>query len=197
MEVVAQLPHPELNGFVKRTLESGSPRIDLLSTHTKYAPSQAEWLAPLDGVLPATSRRICCRGLASCRASADGFCNCLGTSTCGYCIIDATCLKTRANRKRSCASRDVRCGCQTTWTELAEVASFFTRPGLYGFLFPGRDSGLFGTFYEMLVGAGGELFDDALRPAFDSSAGIWAAGLIADLHHHRRVTPRDLPAMAL
>ena len=23
---------------------------------------------------------------------------------------------------------------------------------------------------------------------------IWAAGMIADLHHHRRVTPRDLPA---
>jgi multiple sugar transport system substrate-binding protein len=79
-----------------------------------------------------------------------------------------------------------------TWVELAEVASFFTRPGLHGFLFPGRDSGLFGTFYELLVGAGGDLFDSSLRPVFDSPAGEWAAGMIANLHHVRAVTPRHL-----
>ena len=192
VEVVAQLPHPELNGFVKRALESGSPRIDLLSTHTKYAPSQAEWLSPLDGVLPADLEedllprprelsRIGGRLLQLPRN------------------LDVRLLHYRRDlfedpREQDAfvriAGRPLRV--PETWTELAEVASFFTRPGLYGFLFPGRDSGLFGTFYEMLVGAGGELFDDALRPAFDSSAGIWAAGLIADLHHHRRVTPRDL-----
>jgi multiple sugar transport system substrate-binding protein len=81
-----------------------------------------------------------------------------------------------------------------TWDELADVASFFTRPGLHGFLFPGRDSGLFGTFYELLVSAGGDLFDRALRPAFDSPAGEWAAGMLAELHTTRRVTPRELPA---
>lgn len=48
VEVVARLPHPELNAFVKARFESGEPGIDLLSTHTKYAPSQAQWLAPLD-----------------------------------------------------------------------------------------------------------------------------------------------------
>src|SRR5262249_26551122 len=73
------------------------------------------------------------------------------------------------------------------------TASALTRPGLYGFLFPGRDSGLFGTFYELLVSAGGALFDGNLRPTFDSPAGVWAATVIADLHHRRRVTPRELP----
>ena len=48
VEVVARLPHPELNAFVKQTFESGNADLDLLSTHTKYAPSQAQWLAPLD-----------------------------------------------------------------------------------------------------------------------------------------------------
>ena len=38
VEVVARLPHPELNAFVKRAFESGDAAIDLLSTHTKYAP---------------------------------------------------------------------------------------------------------------------------------------------------------------
>ena len=50
VEVVAQLPHPELNAFVKDAFESGAP-LDLISTHTKYAPSQAGWLSPLDGLL--------------------------------------------------------------------------------------------------------------------------------------------------
>ena len=43
VEIVAQLPHPELNAFVKHAFESGRP-LDLISTHTKYAPSQAQWL---------------------------------------------------------------------------------------------------------------------------------------------------------
>ena len=80
-----------------------------------------------------------------------------------------------------------------TWSELAERATELTTASTSGFLFPGRDSGLFGTFYELLVGAGGELFDGALRPAFNSTAGVWAAAFIADLHHVRRVTPRALP----
>src|SRR4029453_1464341 len=63
----------------------------------------------------------------------------------------------------------------------------------YEFLFPGRDSGLFGTFYELLVSAGGDLFDEDLRPAFDSAAGHWAVERIVEMHHERRVTPRDLP----
>jgi multiple sugar transport system substrate-binding protein len=81
-----------------------------------------------------------------------------------------------------------------TWETLAETASRLTRADFHGFLFPGRDSGLFGTFYELLVSAGGELFDETLRPAFESEAGEWAAAMIADLHNVRRVTPRALPS---
>src|SRR4029453_18022373 len=47
VEVVAQLPHPELNAFVRRAFERGDD-LDLISTHTKYAPSQMRWLMPLD-----------------------------------------------------------------------------------------------------------------------------------------------------
>ncbi len=32
-----------------------------------------------------------------------------------------------------------------------------------------------------------------LRPAFDSPAGEWAAGMLTELHATRRVTPRELP----
>lgn len=196
VEVVARLPHPELNAFVKHAFESGRPDIDLLSTHTKYAPSQAQWLMPLDDVdvlhgadradllpRPAELSRIGGRLLQVPRN------------------LDVRLLHYRRDLfedpvEQAAFERETGRPLRVpdTWTELVEIASFFTRPGLHGFLFPGRDSGLFGTFYELLVSAGGELFDVALRPAFESAAGVWAAGMIAELHHVRRVTPSALPA---
>jgi multiple sugar transport system substrate-binding protein len=53
VEVVCRLPHPELNAYVKQTFESDDADVDLLSTHTKYAPSQAQWLSPLEDAIPA------------------------------------------------------------------------------------------------------------------------------------------------
>lgn len=194
VEVVARLPHPELNAFIKHAFEAGAPRLDLLSTHTKYAPSQAEWLAPLDDLWTAADQ-------------ADLLPRARELSRIGARLLqvprnlDVRLLHYRRDLfedPREQAAFERHHGrplrVPATWNELAEVAEFFKRPGVYGFLFPGRDSGLFGTFYELLVGAGGQLFDAALRPAFDSAPGVWAAGTIADLHHVRQVTPPQLAA---
>jgi multiple sugar transport system substrate-binding protein len=174
VDVVARVPHPALNAFVKRTFEAGDADLDLLSTHTKYAPSQAQWLAPLDG--PIGEADLLARPLELSRID-------------GRLMQVPRNLDVRLLHYRT----DLIDVPPETWTELAAAASGLTTPEFYGFLFPGRDSGLFGTFYEMLVGAGGALFDDDLRPAFDSAAGAWAAGLLAELHHERRVTPAALP----
>jgi multiple sugar transport system substrate-binding protein len=181
VEVVAQLPHPQLNAFVKDAFTSGVP-LDVISTHTKYAPSQAAWLSPLDGMMrhdlvddllprPAELARVDGQLLQIPRN------------------LDVRLLHYR---------NDLLAGGPQTWTELVEIAATLTRPAathrapFYGFLFPGRDSGLFGTFYELLIGAGGDLFDNDLQPAFDSPAGRWAVERIVELHHTRRVTPREL-----
>ena len=37
------------------------------------------------------------------------------------------------------------------------------------FGFPGRESGLFGTFFELVVGMGSRLFDDSGAPCMDSA----------------------------
>ncbi len=178
VEVVARLPHPELNAWVKGAFTSGDIDIDLLSTHTKYAPSQAQWLSPLDDVVSAEHL-------------ADLLPRPLELSR-----IDGRLLQVPRNidvrllhYRQDLLSDRV----PATWSELAERATGLTTGSTSGFLFPGRDSGLFGTFYELLVGAGGQLFDGALRPAFNSPAGVWAASFIADLHQVRRVTPRALP----
>jgi multiple sugar transport system substrate-binding protein len=182
VEVVAQLPHPELNAFVKEAFESGV-RLDVISTHTKYAPSQAQWLSPLDEAVPVELVGDLLPRPAE-LSRVDGKLLQIPRN------LDVRLLHYR---------RDLIAQVPQTWDELIDTAAALTRADsngeatFYGFLFPGRDSGLFGTFYELLVSAGGDLFDADLRPAFDSEAGHWAVERIVELHHTRRVTPHDLP----
>jgi multiple sugar transport system substrate-binding protein len=179
VEVVVRLPHPELNAWVKHTFEDGPADIDLLSTHTKYAPSQVQWLSPLDDLV------------------ADEQLSDLLARPAALARVDGRLVQVPRNldvRLLHYRSDLVGGNVPATWMELADVAQGLTSETCAGFLFPGRESGLFGTFYELLVGAGGSLFDDELQPAFDSPAGAWAASFLADLHHVRRVTPQALPA---
>jgi multiple sugar transport system substrate-binding protein len=173
VDVVARLPHPELNAFVKSAFETHHP-LDLISTHTKYAPSQAAWLSPLEDLLP------------------DDTVGDLLPRPAELSRIDGRLLQLPRNLDiRLLHYRtDLIAAPPATWTDLIDSAA--TVQGVYGFLFPGRDSGLFGMFYELLVSAGGALFDDDLRPAFDSAAGRWAVTQIVDLHLTRRLTPRQL-----
>jgi multiple sugar transport system substrate-binding protein len=184
VEVVVQLTHPDLNAWVDRAFGAGDPDIDLLSTHSKYAPAQAQWLSPLDDEIDAEE-------LSDLRSKPLELSRIDGQLLQVPRNIDVRLLHYRRDLFEHIAPD--RSGPPDTWDALAERASQLTTDAVAGFVFPGRDSGLFGTFYELLVGAGGDLFDADLQPAFDSQAGVWAASFIADLHSVRRVTPRELP----
>ena len=193
VEVVGRLPHPELNARIKRELEAGSADLDFLSTHTKYAPSQARWLAPLDGVMAASALADLMPRPHELSRIDGALLQFPRNLDCGLLyyrrdLFESGTLKREFERTRR---RPLRV--PETWDDLLEVAIFFSGHGVHGFLFPGRDSGLFGLFYELLVSAGGELFDADLRPAFASPAGYYAADLLAELHHRRRTTPAELP----
>lgn len=193
VQVVARLPHPELNARVRKDFARGRPDIDLISTHTKYAPSQARWLLPLDGLVPAADRADLDPRVRE-LATIDGRLMQMPRN------IDLRLLYYRRDlfesvtfqRRYQRAFRkplDV----PETWDDLLDTATILTNKSHAGFLFPGRDSGLFGTFYELLVSAGGDLFHPDLSPAFDSTAGIWAVDRLVELHRRREVTPAILP----
>src|SRR6476660_4564984 len=48
LHIDVRLPHVELNERMAKDLGTENGRYDLISTHTKYCPSQAEHLRPLD-----------------------------------------------------------------------------------------------------------------------------------------------------
>ena len=69
-----------------------------------------------------------------------------------------------------------------TWQELLDTGTVFG--------FPGRESGLFGTFFELVVGAGGRLFDGDGRPTMatpEAEAAVRMLGALA------ASAPDDLP----
>src|SRR5215213_4842215 len=53
LHVDVRLPHVELNERMARDLGTENGQFDLISTHTKYCPSQAEHLRPLDEMVNA------------------------------------------------------------------------------------------------------------------------------------------------
>ena len=48
VETVVAPAHPDLNEQIEAEFASGAASYDLISTHTKYAPSQRQWITPLD-----------------------------------------------------------------------------------------------------------------------------------------------------
>ena len=165
VDIVVHADHPTLNRRVAELLRAGE-RLDVLATHSKYAPSQAPWLQPLDELLdPAALTPLAPRAIELCRFA--------GALLCVPRLIDVRILWYW--RDRVTAVPD-------SWEELALSGLRFG--------FPGRESGLFGTFFELVVGNGGELFDAAGHPTIASPA---ADGAIETLRALAARAPADLP----
>lgn len=165
VEVVVHADHPTLNREVATRLAAGE-RIDLLSTHSKYAPSQAAWLRPLEALVDTTS-------VADLAPRAVELCRHGGVQYCLPRLIDVRVLWARYDRLAAVPD---------TWAEWAASDAVFG--------FTGRESGLFGMFFEMVVAHGGRLFDDDLRPNLATAEARHAVELLC---HLARRAPIDLP----
>lgn len=196
VHVAARLVHPELNAHLEEVYRGGQGGYDLVSTHNKYAPSQKYFLRPLDDWFREAELNEFIPSVLE-LSRVEGWLLSIPRN------IDVRLLYYRRDlfedpaerdRYREAAGRDLRL--PETWEELAQIAAFFARPPeLYGFAFPGRDSGLFGTFFELVAMAGGKLFQPDLRPAFLDHTGRWALGFLRRLYAEDKVTPRELPEM--
>lgn len=165
IEIVVHADHPTLNRQVAEMLSAGA-RIDVLATHSKYAPSQQQWLHDLDDLLaPELLAPLAPRAVELCRFN--------GPLLCAPRLVDVRVLWARTDRVTQVPD---------TWTELIDSDIVFG--------FPGRGSGLFGTFFELVVGAGGVLFNDELAPTMDTPVAEWAIDALCRLAARG---PKDLP----
>ena len=177
VEFVVTLPHPELNDRIEKEFSSGEGQYDLISTHTKYAPSQARWLMALDEALDSSElESFNARTLELARIDGELF----GMPR----NLDVKLLHYR---------RDLLDTPPISWEELLEQAARLRTEDMYGFVFPGKESGLFGHFFELHAMAGGTMFSDTGPPVphIDDEAGFWALNLLKDLQ--QRAAPEEAP----
>jgi multiple sugar transport system substrate-binding protein len=136
---------------------------DLVSTHTKYAPSQTDFLAPLNDLIPMSDLTDFAPLLLE-LVTVDGLLYGLPRN------IDVRLLHYRT---------DLIPSPPETWDNLFDLAlRLNSPPNLFGFVFPGRESGLFGTFYELTEMAGAQLFQSDLIPDIENEAGRWALSML-------------------
>jgi multiple sugar transport system substrate-binding protein len=152
--------HPTLNHHLA---DLSDVPYDLVSTHTKYAPSQLRFLAPLDELVGDEVLGDFAPLLLE-LSSVNGFLYGLPRN------IDVRLLHYRT---------DLIDTPPADWDELFVLAKEVSSPPeRYGFVFPGCESGLFGTFYELAEMAGASLFPTDLVPDIENEAGEWALGLL-------------------
>jgi len=166
--------HPALN---RHLASLNDVPYDLVSTHSKYAPSQLGFLAPLNGLIDEAALR-------------DFVPTALELTNAGGALyglprnIDVRLLHYRSDLIESPP---------TTWDGLLELArGLNSPPDLYGFLFPGRESGLCGTFFELAEMAGATLFPEDLVPDIENEAGRWALELLRTFYIEG-LAPPELP----
>jgi multiple sugar transport system substrate-binding protein len=166
--------HPTLNRHLASLSEVN---YDLVSTHTKYAPSQLDFLAPLDDVVGPDALEDFVPLVIE-LASVNGLLYSLPRN------IDVRLLHYRTDLIDSRPS---------TWDDLLALARKHNAPpDYYGFVFPGRESGLFGTFFELAEMAGAHLFPADLVPDIENEGGQWALELLRTFYADGLV-PRELP----
>lgn len=174
VKVVFRGDHPALN---RHLASLSAVPYDLVSTHTKYAPSQRSFLSSLQGRIDAATLEDFIPMLLD-MVSVNGSLYGLPRN------IDVRLLHYRTDLIESPPQ---------AWDDVLETARRLnTPPGLYGFLFPGRESGLFGTFFELAEMAGARLFTEDLLPEIENEAGRWALGLLRTFYTEGLV-PAELP----
>lgn len=171
VDVAFRAPHPELNAHLAGFEQ---PPYDLVSTHTKYAPSQIRFLAPLElitAVENAGDFYPAVIDLATIRGQLYGIPR----------NVDVKLLHYRT---------DLLPRAPATWDELRDLARAVNRPpDPWGFVFTGRDSGLFGMFYELAESAGARLFPESLAPKLRTDPCRWALKFLTELYRDGLVPP--------
>lgn len=171
VEVAFRGSHPALNTHLASL---ASVPYDLVSTHTKYAPSQLSFLEPLDaitGELEIDEFYAPLIDLARVEGKLFGIPR----------NIDVKLLHYRTDLVER-VPRD--------WNELVQTACRLSSgPGVYGFAFPGMESGLFGMFYELAEMGGASVFPVSNVPDLNNEGGRWALDVITRLYRSGAVPP--------
>jgi len=183
VEILSRRSHFELDREMKQDIAAGSVDYCVFSNHTSFAPQYDTITQPLDDLLPAEVLAAF-SPLVIEHATVNGQLFSLPRhSDVSNLFYQVSLYEDPDNQAAFLEEYGYELAPPETWAQAADQAVFFTdAPDLYGTHFAGKDEGLTGRFYEMLVAEGGALFDEDWNPTFNDEAGIRALNWFVDLY---------------
>lgn len=183
VEILSRKSHFELDREMKQDIAAGNIDYCVFSNHTNFAPQYDVMTQPLDGLIDAGDISEFAPLVVE-HATVNGELFSLPRhSDVSNMFYVKSLYEDDANKAAFKEAYGYDLTPPETWAQASDQAKFFTdAPDRYGTHFAGKDEGITGRFYEMLVAEGGALFDDKWNPTFNSEEGVRALNWFVDLY---------------
>jgi len=163
VQVLFHGDHPSLNAYLSRAFADSSVKLDVISTHSKYVPSQKDHLLPLENLIPKHIQ------------------DSLNKKAMQLCTIDGHLYSI----PRNIDTRLLWYRSDVVKTPPMSFQQILDQKIQFGFT--GTGSGVFGLFYELVLNAQGSLFDAKRKPTMDSPICVEAIQMIVKLADNAKV----------
>lgn len=183
VDILSRKSHFELDREMKQDIAAGNIDYCAFSNHTNFAPQYTSMTEPLDRLI-AEETVAAFSPLVISHATVDGKLLSLPRhSDVSNLFYQKSLYENEDNKAAFKEKYGYDLAVPETWAQASDQAKFFSNPpDRYGTHFAGKDEGLTGRFYEMLVAEGGQLFDENWNPTFNSKAGVRALNWFVDLY---------------
>lgn len=183
VEILSRKSHFELDREMKQDIAAGNIDYCVFSNHTNFAPQYDTMTMPLGGLIAADTLAAFAPLVISHATVGGELFSLPRHSDVSNMFYVKSLYEDEANKTAFKAKYGYDLTPPATWIQASDQAKFFTdAPDRYGTHFAGKDEGITGRFYEMLVAEGGALFDDKWNPTFNSEEGVRALNWFADLY---------------
>ncbi|SHJ13551.1 carbohydrate ABC transporter substrate-binding protein, CUT1 family [Shimia gijangensis] len=188
VDILSRKSHFELDREMKQDIAAGNTDYCVFSNHTNFAPQYDVMTEPLDGHISADVLADFSPLVVSHATVGGKLFSMPRHSDVSNMYYVKSLYEDADNQAKFKAEYGYDLTPPATWAQASDQAKFFTdAPDRYGTHFAGKDEGITGRFYEMLVAEGGVMLNDDMSPAFNSEAGVRALNWFVDLYEAKAV----------
>ncbi|WP_051213033.1 extracellular solute-binding protein [Maritalea myrionectae] len=193
VEILSRKNHFELDREIKQDIASGSINWCVGSNHTSFAPQYGSLYVDLNVIMDDEAINAISENVIN-ASTVDGRLVQLARHSD---VSNLYYIKSLYEDEKNKADFKAEYGYDLmppeTWAQVKDQAIFFADPpNFYGTQYVGKDEGISGRFYEMLIAEGGTFFDADGKAAFNSPEGVRALQWFVDLYEAKAV-PAGVP----
>jgi len=193
VEILSRKNHFELDREIKQDIASGSINWCVGSNHTSFAPQYGSLYIDLNVVMSDEALGAVSQNVLNASTVDGRLVQMARHSDVSNLYYIKSLYTDEENQTEFKAEYGYDLMPPETWAQVKDQAIFFADPpNFYGTQYVGKDEGISGRFYEMLVAEGGSFFGNDGKVAFNSPEGVRALEWFVDLYEAKAV-PAGVP----